>query len=83
MIYYLDRQQWSKLWFTVINGKQWGSIDDDYGEEYQNRLSIWQSTFQKKYNLIYYENKAIVNDGFFGVFEGTEQHINWFIISEL
>jgi len=84
MKYYLSSNQWTNLWYTVINDEQWADPQYDMSIEYENRKSLWTTRYAHL-NIIYYENsdeyeEGYYGEGYYGVLSGDEKYINWLLL---
>jgi hypothetical protein len=74
MIYYLDKRQFHQLWDKhrspeLIEGRA------------PFRIQIWNTLYRSQTKLSYFELDDHVNkSGFWGVVEGDEKDINWFLL---
>jgi len=74
MIYYLTYAQWNHFWFSIphnnINAHDLTLV---------GRCIYWKVNIEPIYHITYYE-KIGVKQGKYGIIEGDEKHINWFLM---
>lgn len=81
MKYYFTKEQFRKYWFEV--NTDWESSSTSESVEYYNRRNLFK---QLNPSLSYEEYPVEDTDenrqmqGFYGIIEGDEKDINWFLL---
>jgi hypothetical protein len=77
MIYHLTQQQFNKIWNVGYQPPNchWAS----------GRINWWNSYIEPKWNITYDELETgsvteFDDPGYWGMLEGEEKHINWFLL---
>lgn len=81
MIYYLNNEQFDKLWWDNPNLPD--HIAKSSGVDHNIRIEYWKEHLETRYQLTYTELSTQYDEtepGFWGMIEGDEKYINWFLL---
>jgi len=67
-------------YFTEPQFRKFWNIPTDEHNTVRQRSIVWYNRYYLKYQLHYWETDYKTPEGFYGVVEGSESHINLFLL---